>query len=125
MPVGPTGSKAANGADKINATIALTVGYPCARVARLRPSALHTMETMVNTEIEHDEDEAVWAAHLAEIREQEKAARAELEAWDHLAEAESTRENLEALAAKYPRHVMLEWLPDGRVNVRVKTVLIA
>ena len=57
----------------------------------------------MNTEIEHDEFEAALAVRRAEIREQERAARAELEAWDHLPEAERTRENLEAFAAKYPR----------------------
>ncbi len=78
----------------------------------------------MNTEIEHDEFEAALAVRRAEIREQERAARAELEAWDHLPEEERTRESLEAFAAKYPRHVRLEWLPDGHVNVRVLTILM-
>lgn len=75
----------------------------------------------MNTEID---DEAVWAAHLAEIREEEKAALAELEAWHHLPEAEHTRESLEAIAAKHPRHVRLEWLPKGRVNIYAGTVIL-
>lgn len=78
----------------------------------------------MSTEISDAEVEAMWAVRRAELCEQENAARAELEAWDHLPKAERNRQSLEAFAAKYPHHVRLEWLPDRRVNVSVLTVTI-